>query len=272
MTAWDFEQTGGVLASLATAAAAEESLAIARLAAERGERPCRVAEIVETLRGQGLVLLSDEEPDRPPILTRAGSQYLARKGRVDPDVLGFLPRYVDDLNARSALLDRGTVLVDEFSIAILDGRLVEHACDLAPAAFAQAIDERIALDLFAAAVALIARLSCGVAAGCVAEEIVAVSLLEDAAVWFDMELERGRIAPEDVAPGIDALQGVFSLFEDDDVLDLFAMEEPADAALAGHSPINRQTGVVDQRIEAWFRPFGGVVRTGHLHDPEDGRA
>jgi len=25
-------------------------------------------------------------------------------------------------------------------------------------------------------------------------------------------------------------------------------------------------GVVDQRIEAWFRPFGGTIPAGHLDD------
>ena len=31
---------------------------------------------------------------------------------------------------------------------------------------------------------------------------------------------------------------------------------------------NRQAGVVDQRLEAWFRPFGEVVGTGHLDGGE----
>jgi hypothetical protein len=59
--------------------------------------------------------------------------------------------------------------------------------------------------------------------------------------------------------------GDYSLFEDADVLDMFEMVEPSDAAVAQHSGMNRQLGVADQRLEAWFRPFGGVVETGHLN-------
>lgn len=52
--------------------------------------------------------------------------------------------------------------------------------------------------------------------------------------------------------------------EDDDVLGMFKMREPGDAALAGNDPMSRQLGVVDQRIESWFRPFGGIVPTGYI--------
>jgi hypothetical protein len=44
------------------------------------------------------------------------------------------------------------------------------------------------------------------------------------------------------------------------------MREPADAAVAGRAPINVQLGVVDQRMEAWFQPFGWTVPTGYLSD------
>jgi hypothetical protein len=54
------------------------------------------------------------------------------------------------------------------------------------------------------------------------------------------------------------------LFEDDDVLRMFDMREPGDAALAGHDPISRQAGVVDQRIESWFKPFGWTIPTGYI--------
>ncbi len=63
------------------------------------------------------------------------------------------------------------------------------------------------------------------------------------------------------------LQGLFALFQDDDVLKLFEMKEPADAAVSRHDPIDVQLGVVDQRMEAWFRPFGAVAPTGYLHEP-----
>jgi len=39
------------------------------------------------------------------------------------------------------------------------------------------------------------------------------------------------------------------------------------SAFRGISDVNRQLGVVDQRVEAWFKPFGGVSPTGYLDDP-----
>jgi hypothetical protein len=65
----------------------------------------------------------------------------------------------------------------------------------------------------------------------------------------------------------DELSGLCELFQDDDVLGQFDMREPADAAVAGRSPINVQLGVVDQRMEAWFQPFGWTVPTGYLTEP-----
>ncbi len=61
-----------------------------------------------------------------------------------------------------------------------------------------------------------------------------------------------------------AKDGLFELLEDDDVLDLFEMEEPSDAAVAGHSRINREAGIADQRMESWFKPFNWTVSTGYL--------
>jgi hypothetical protein len=128
------------------------------------------------------------------------------------------------------------------------------------------VDEQLALNLLAAAVALMARLSCGDAAGCLAEEIIAVALLNEAEVWLEMQVDKGELEREDAQAAAGRLHGIFELFEDDDVLDLFRMEEPADAAVAGHSWINQQAGVVDQRVEAWFQPFGGVTATGYLDE------
>jgi hypothetical protein len=97
----------------------------------------------------------------------------------------------------------------------------------------------------------------------VAEEILAVRLIEDATAWLDMQGDLGELEPDDVKAATDELR---SIFEDDHVLDLFDMKEPADAALSGHSDISRQLGIVDQRVEAWFRPFGGIPATGHLSE------
>jgi hypothetical protein len=257
------------------AEAKEEPLDIDQLAQDLDESRAGTEMLLEQLDRAGLVWLAPaEEPELSPLLTRAGSQYLELKGQVPHEVLFFLPAVIDDLYARKALIHGGTVLIDEFRYAVVHGEAVDHAAGLVPDAFEGAVDEPLAVNLFAAAVALMARLSSGEAAGCLAEEVMAVALLNQAAVWLDLEADRGEMEAEAVGPARDALRGIFELFEDDDVLNLFRMEEPADAAIAGHSPLNRQMGVVDQRLESWFYPFGGVPGTGYLdertEESEDG--
>jgi hypothetical protein len=246
----------------------DEPIDIDRLASELSTTAEAIRLEVDQLHGMGLVSFIAE--DEPPRLLHAGRQWLARNGEWRPDVLRFLPIYIDDLHARRALIDGGSVLVDEFRYQLLRSHGVEYAREqLVPPAFAEAIDEAIALDLFAATVALMARLSDGSPAGCLAEEVIAVALLEEAQAQLEIAVEEGDMNEEEAEHARSELRGLFELFEDDDVLDLFEMSEPADAALAGHDPIKRQLGVVDQRIEAWFQPFGGVAPTGYLHDRKD---
>jgi hypothetical protein len=133
-----------------------------------------------------------------------------------------------------------------------------------PKAFEQAVTEAIAVNLFAAAVALMARLSDGEPAGCVAEEILAVELMEGARDWLDRQKAVGALSAENARNAAGELSGLFELFQDDDVLDMFDMEEPADAAVAGHSARNVQMGIADQRLEAWFEPFSWTIATGYL--------
>jgi hypothetical protein len=68
---------------------------------------------LEQLEALGLVLARLDEGFAPRLLA-AGRQFLARRGHVEHDILRFLPRTIDDLNAREALLVAGTILVDEF--------------------------------------------------------------------------------------------------------------------------------------------------------------
>lgn len=203
---------------------------------------------------------------RRPCTPDPGRQYLSLKGRVDAEVLRFLPVYIDDLNTRRALLKGGIGLVDEFRHAINKGDGREFSREMSPSAFKPLIDDGVALDLFAAAVALMARLSAGKPAGCVAEEIVAVSLMGQAEAWLEMEHGEGKIDVDGLVAARAHLQGLFGLFQDGDVLKLFQMKEPADVAVSQDDPISIQLGVVDQRVEAWFRPFGGVPLTGYLHE------
>lgn len=265
----DFDLVAAVLKRLKAAENADERLeeAVDVLARELGVEPIHAAEACEFIETKGLGSLGDET--FPAEVRRAGEQYLALKGEVDRSILAFLPDYVDDLNARRALISAGTVLVDEFQDALLKGRGVGFAQDLIPEAFKTAVTERLALDLYSAAVALMVRLSDGEPAGCVGEEIVAVELMGRAESWLEMEVGSGVTTAEEAEEAAPELRSLFDLFQDDDVLDLFEMEEPADAAVAGHSWTNQQMGAADQRIEAWFRPFSWTIGTGYLHDGSD---
>jgi hypothetical protein len=185
--------------------------------------------------------------------------------------VAFLPHIIDDLNAREALLTAGTILVDEFRAAVLSGEAVGHARELVPPAFAGAVDRRLALNLFAASVALMARLSDGAPAGCVGEEIISVGLMEEAQLWLEMRAEEGALGEDEEHAARNELRSLFELFDDDDVLNMFEMVEPADAALARNDPVNQQMGVADQRVESWFNPFGGTSATGYLDERALGR-
>jgi hypothetical protein len=252
-----------LLEAAGVAGAAGECLALEDLARGHGASTSSLELEIERLEQMGLLLSGLDEGDTPMLL-EAGRQYLKRQGDIPREVLRFLPRTIHDLHAREALIHAGTTLVDEFRHQLLRGDAVDHAAQLVPPAFAQAVDQGLALDFFAATVALMARLSDGKPAGCVAEEIVAVSLVEDAKAHLDMRYEMQELTEDEVASAAQEIGGLFDLFEDDDVLDLFEMSEPSDAALAGHDPLKQELGVVDQRIEAWFEPFSWTIPTGYL--------
>jgi hypothetical protein len=259
----EFATIAPVLRAVAMSAAAGEALDPLAIATELGRNPDAVAEDLRWLDAAGLIHLGDEEQGHVPLLLHAGHQYLAARGDVGHDVLFYLPAVIDDLHARAALTSAATELTDEFREAVTNGQAMSLAHRLVPPAFAHALDESLAIDLFVATVALTCRLGLQEAAGCLAEEIVAVELLTIARAELDAHEVSGLLRADEAEHAKDELRGLFELFEDDDVLDLFEMSEPADAALAGHDAVSQQMGKVDQRLEAWFRPFGGVSPTGH---------
>lgn len=104
---------------------------------------------VERLQQWGLI---DARENEVPCAFTAGNQYLILDGEVPQDVLNFLPGPIGNLFTREALLTAGTVLVDEFRANILDGDAVGHARDLLPEGLGKFIDERAALDFYAASV------------------------------------------------------------------------------------------------------------------------
>lgn len=154
-----------------------------------------VAMFVDQLEVASL-LLSGRDEHGTPLLLATGRQFLNVGGEVPWDVLHFLPSVVDDLHAREALLFAGSVLVDEFRHQLLGATHVEHAAELVPPGFAEAVDEALAVDLFAAAIALLARLSAGEPASCVAEEILAVRLIEEAAGRLESRAASGELTEE----------------------------------------------------------------------------
>jgi hypothetical protein len=81
-----------------------------------------------------------------------------------------------------------------------------------------------------------------------------------------MRREEGELDDAEKRATSDELRGLFELFEDDDVLDMFEMAEPADAALAGHDPNNQKLDVADQRVESWLHAFGGTAPTSYLRE------
>lgn len=253
-----------ILNETGIAEAAGEPLPVVDLACEFDIPESHVQLMVEAVADRGLILSSDEHGLEPATLTRSGRQYIERQGEVPGDVLRYLPNWIDDLDARDALIVAGDILVDCALADFFDDRL-SFARLHVPRAFALAIDEEDAESLYCAMIAVITRLSCGQPPACVAEEIMAVALMREAECWLDLRVHHGELDCDRAEEAIGALDGLFDLLGDDDVLELFDMKEPADAALANHDPNLRQAGVVDQRLEAWFVPFtNGVISTGHL--------
>lgn len=113
------------------AEAAEESLDLTALAQGLELSVPSARMDVEAVEALGLMLSGLDEGIKP-ILLGAGRQYLQLRGAVDGSVLSFLPRVIDDLRAREALLHAGAVLIDEFRLALLQGDAVEHARNLVP--------------------------------------------------------------------------------------------------------------------------------------------
>src|SRR5450755_2880565 len=109
-----------LLQAAAVAQAADEPFDLAALAEHLHTSEPSLRGEVEELDRAGL-LLSGVGEAQPPLLLSAGRQYLASGGDISSEVLDFLPRVIDDLHAREALLHGGVVLVDEFRDQLLHG-------------------------------------------------------------------------------------------------------------------------------------------------------
>lgn len=265
----DFELVSPILKEVGLAAAAGQPLDPIEIANEVDLELEGVIEVLQRLEDIGLILRGGDGYGHVPILLHAGTQYLAARGNVPLADVAFLSDVIDDLHARAALRIGATVLVDQFRGAAIGGEVVDHARRVVPPAFATAVDLPIATNLFAAAVALTVRLGLGHPAGSLAEEILSVEILDIAAGHLEAQHLAGELSADEAEHARQELRGIFELFEDDDVLDLFDMAEPADAAVAGHSWTSQQMGKVDQRLESWFRPFGYVSPSGYYSPHPD---
>ena len=201
----------------------------------------------------------------PPLLLTAGEQYLQRRGAVSDDTLLFLSRWIDDLDAREALRQGTHALVGELHAAFTNGDPVDVARSMVPPAFEAAIDRPLAARLYAAAAALAARLGEGAPPACVAEEVLLVWVVG----YAESVLQESDLPMDRIEEACGELHGVFELCQDDDVLLMFDMTEPADAAVAEETSIYEVMGIADQRVGAWFQPFGYSVPTGHLDEPDE---
>jgi hypothetical protein len=228
-----------VLVAVATTEVGGEALsaqALERLAAQSGTTAFELRAACAYAQSAGLVRLAARRA--PWRLTCAGGQYLERAGAVDPALLAFLPQTVDDLNARAALRAGGVRMIDDFRQALLDGHARRHAATLVPDPVPGALTERQALDLFAAAVALMARLEAEQPPACVAEELLAARLVANAGAQLDEDVGGGRLSSSDAA----AARAEFASLDD---------FMPADANL--HGP-----------VEDWFEPFRDTSAAGYL--------
>ncbi len=221
-------------------------------ALQQDARSAQEPRLLADLDAWGLVwTLDDGDPVR---LTHAGEQVLARAGAVGNQVLTYLPHWIDDLHAREALLEAATVLVDDFRTALADGEGVLFALDLVPDVYAEHVDDRLAVNLFAAAISLTTRLGQDLAAACLAEELMAVALIVQATHL----LEDGRLDAAALSTAVRALDGLFDLFQDDDVL-----------AVGHGDPHDPEDGPDPQAPHTWFAPWGGVRVEGTYLQEQD---
>jgi hypothetical protein len=82
MSAFGFEELRPPLVAAAMAAAVDEPLDVDRIAIEEATSRAEIVERLAYLSATGLLLWGSPAIGRPLMLTRAGGQYLARRGRV----------------------------------------------------------------------------------------------------------------------------------------------------------------------------------------------
>jgi hypothetical protein len=196
-------------------------------------------------------------PDAEHGLESSVGEDAAAAVTVEPDEHYARGWWVDNPLAQGALKGAAMQILEELDDALHE---VRHGIPVGdaffvqahlPAGFVPAYDERF-LERFRICLVVVGyKLAQDpvIRLGCLAEEL-ALAVIRSLAADLLEESDAGESA-------IGALSGVFEVCEDDDVLDLFDMEEPADAAVHGHDQISREMGKADMRVEAWFDPMWG---------------
>lgn len=174
-------------------------------------------------------------------------QFVADPDQFNEDVLRFLPETIRNLWSRKALLRAGTEMVGELRATLERDDGLEPFRVLLPGPLKDQLDRLMAINLFAAAVALMTNLSRNAPASSVAEEISAVNLAERAQGILERWQVEGLLSPASASTAASGLGSLFSLFDDD-----------PQTMLSGE-----ESGSIADR-EWIFRPVGEVPVTGYL--------
>jgi hypothetical protein len=185
---------------------------------------------------------------------------VAEEGRIviEPDPAFAASWNIDDPIAQGAMKRGAVSVLDSLEEAMEELKRAEADLEdfgplgLFPRAIRAALTPLVVEKMRAAAIVVgwkLAQPEEAMPPGCLGEELALEMVRREAIDWLEM-----AEAPQ---ASIDATRGVYEICEDDDVLDLFAMEEPSDAALARFNPINIQAGKADMRVAHWFDPFYG---------------
>jgi hypothetical protein len=228
--------------------------AVDALAQEFRIKHVKAEELIRLWRRWGLCNI--DEDDATIYLSPTAQQFVDQPEQFDNNVLEFLPFYVDDLWGRRSLLFGGLTLIDAFREDLVKNKEPEEMVwilNMLPDAFHPCLDRRLAVDLLAAASSLMTNLSRGLPAASLAEEICAVELISQAESFLELLEEEERIDRAQRLKAKPEFNGLFELFEDDDVLALWDIPT-----------IPGQQGQLRRMADDWFRPFGGVIATGYL--------
>ncbi len=185
---------------------------------------------------------------------------MAEEGRIviEPDPAFAAGWNIDDPIAQGAMKRGAVSVLDSLEEAMEELKRAEPDLEdfgplgLFPRAIRAALTPLVVEKMRAAAIVVgwkLAQPEEAMPPGCLGEELALEMVRRVAIDWLEM-----AEAPQ---ASIEATRGVYEVCEDDDVLDLFSMEEPSDAALARFNPINIQAGKADMRVAHWFDPFYG---------------